>query len=91
VKKMESHNLIEVIEFCRANRLPGEIVGRWVWVRFADKPEPGTRELLKGFGFRFVGRRAAWAHNCGHYCKQGVGDPRVKYGCKPILDDAKVA
>lgn len=87
----EKHNLVDVIEFCRANGLPGEIVGRWVWLRFDAKPGLEVLDLIKSFGFRWVHRRGAWAHNCGHYCKQGVGDPRVKYGCKPILDDAKVA
>jgi len=87
----EQHNLIEVVEFCRVHNLPGEIVGRWVWVRFTDRPGLGVRELLKGFGFRFVSRRAAWAHACGHPCRQGVGDPRLKYGCRAILDEIKVA
>ena len=88
----EQHNLIEVVEFCRVHNLPGEIVGRWVWLRFGAKPGPEVRELIKSYGFRWVNRRGAWAHNCGHYCKQGVGDPRLKYGCRAILaDDAKVA
>jgi len=43
----EQHNLIEVVEFCRVHNLPGEIVGRWVWLRFGPKPGPVYLRDLK--------------------------------------------
>ena len=76
----EKHNLIEVIEFCRANHLPADVVGRWVWIRFNEKPGQEVRDLLKSFGFQWIQKRGQWAHNCGHYSRAGQGDPRFKYG-----------
>lgn len=80
----EEHNLIEVIEFCRTNRLPADVVGRWVWLRFTEKPADEVRELIKDYGFRWVRLRNAWAHNCGHWSKRGHQDPRFKYGAVPV-------
>lgn len=77
-------NLIQVIEFCRRHSLPAEVVGRWVWLRFDSKPSAETRDLLKAAGFRWVNIRKAWAHNCGHFSRHGVGDPRSKYGAIPV-------
>ena len=63
MEKLE--NIIEVLEFCRTWSLPGRVVGRWVWIEFADKPDKDTRDRLKAAGFRWSHRRGQWAHNCG--------------------------
>jgi hypothetical protein len=76
--------LIDVIVFCKANELPAEVVGRWVWLQFAEKPSEETRNLLKAAGFRWVHKRGMWAHNCGHFSRHGHGDPRAKYGSVPV-------
>ncbi len=55
----------EVISFCRKFGLQAELVGRWVWVSFAEKPDEAMRKALKDFGFRWSVRRRKWAHNCG--------------------------
>jgi len=81
---MEQHNLIDVVEFCRLRHLNAEVVGRWVWVQFESKPSAEIREELKAFGFRWVGRRGKWAHNCGHPSRHGKGDPRFKYPTRPV-------
>jgi hypothetical protein len=83
-------NLIQVITFCKAHDLPAEVVGRWVWLEFESKPSQEIRDLLKGAGFRWVAKRGKWAHNCGHHCRHGAGDPRAKYGAVPVgqFDDA---
>jgi len=31
--------LPDVLEFCKANGFPADLVGRWIWIRFDEKPE----------------------------------------------------
>jgi len=64
--KSESKSIIEVLEYCKANGLPARVVGRWVWIKFDDKPSSEIRAGLKAIGFRWSRRRGQWAHNCGH-------------------------
>jgi len=82
----ETHNLIEVVEFVKANSLSpfAEIVGRWVWLTFPDKPSADVRGQIKDFGFRWIQKRGRWAHNCGHYSMGSVHDPRNTYGAIPV-------
>ena len=89
--KKGTHNLIEVVEFCRSHRFhQAEIVGRWVWISFDGKPNAEVRQSLKDFGFVWIAKRGRWAHNCGHPSRHGQGDPRNKYGVVPI-EQAEVA
>jgi len=81
----EQHNLIEVTEFCKQNGFhQAEIVGRWIWISFDEKPSDTIRQKLKDYGFRWIKRRGRWAHNCGHPSKRGKIDPRFKYGHIPV-------
>ena len=77
-------NLVEVIRFCKEHDLPADVVGRWVWIRFEQKPSEETRALLKAAGFRWIHKRGQWAHNCGYFCHHGHGNPRYKYGEMPV-------
>lgn len=77
-------NLIDVARWCDARGLPASIVGRWVWIRFPEKPNGETRAALKAVGFRWVKRRGEWAHNCGHPTGRGKCNPRWKYGELPV-------
>jgi len=88
-----NHSIIEVIEFCRENNLPADVVGRWVWVNFTTKPSAEIRQSMKDYGFRWSSRRGEWAHNCGHPTTRGRCMPRVKYGAVPVskVDMADVA
>lgn len=81
-----THNLVEVIEFVRAQGLSqyAEIVGRWVWLSFPDKPSADVREQIKAYGFRWIQKRGRWAHNCGHPSTGGIADPRFTYGSVPV-------
>jgi len=87
------HGLGEVVKFCQEHDLPGEVVGRWVWVRFPGKPSEEVRFLLREAGFHWSGKRKAWAHDCGVPSKPGHGDPRWKYGVVSVsqfnLEDEK--
>lgn len=74
-----THNLIEVVEFCKEHQLDAEVVGRWVWITFQSKPDADTRNMLKSFGFRWSPRRGKWAHNCGHPSRSSTGNPWLKY------------
>lgn len=76
----------DVIEFCKVNDIPADIVGQWIWVKFESKPPVDTRDLLKGAGFRWVRKRGQWAHNCGVRTRAGKENPRHKYGERSIHD-----
>jgi hypothetical protein len=73
-------NLIDVARWCDQHGLPGHVVGRWVSIRFPEKPDADTHAALKAVGFRWVKRRGEWAHNCAHPSTRGTCDPRWKYG-----------
>ena len=87
-------DLADVIEFCKVHGFPADVVGRWVWIKFDEKPDTETRDLLKSAGFRWVRIRGQWAHNCGYHSRRGKGNPRYKYGSIPVSaitrDDMKV-
>ena len=59
------HSIIEVLEFCQAEKLPARVVGKWVWIQFESKPSAEIRAGLKSMGFRWSRRRSQWANNCG--------------------------
>lgn len=61
----QEHSIIEVLEFCQVRGLPARVVGRWVWIKFDNKPTADVRQALKDYGFRWSRRRGQWAHNCG--------------------------
>lgn len=76
--------LDDVIEFCLHHRFKAEVVGRWVWVTFDEKPDHETLKALKDFGFHWSPRREKWAHNCGVPSQPGSGNPWDKYLHYPI-------
>jgi hypothetical protein len=74
----------QAVAFCREHKLEAEIVGAWVWVTFAEKPDEAMRQLLRDFGFRWSARRRKWAHNCGTPSRAGKGNPWEKYSVQPV-------
>ncbi len=75
---------LEIVQWCAAEHIPAELVGRWVWVEFPTKPDAGTLAKMKARGFRWVKTRGRWAHDCGFKSRRGKGDPRDKYGAEEI-------
>ena len=65
----ESKTILEVLEYCQRYDLPARVVGKWVWIDFAEKPDAETRQGLKDFGFRWSPRRKQWSHSCGTPCR----------------------
>jgi len=64
-----------------------EIVGKWVWIQFADKQPPQVTRVLAELGFHWNNRRQLWQHPCGPVdVEASTTDPRTKYGSsRPAL------
>ncbi len=79
-----------VAAWAATRQLPAAIVGAWVWVTFADKPDTATRDALKTAGFHWNRKRGCWQHACGVKRRYSPGtDPRRTYGSIPVdADDA---
>jgi hypothetical protein len=58
-----------------------EVIGRWVWIQFADKQPVEVTRALAEFGFHWNRARRAWQHPCGRFYPRGShpGDPRAKH------------
>ena len=58
-----------------------EVVGRWVWIQFADRQPNEVTRILAELGFHWNDARRAWQHPCGLYRHEAASfDPRKKYG-----------
>ena len=57
-----------------------EVVGKWVWVQFAEQPAAEIRQQLAQLGFHWNRERQAWQHPCGAFSKGSPADPHEKYG-----------
>src|SRR5215469_5450150 len=42
-----------------------EVVGKWVWIQFADRQSPKVTMVLSELGFHWNNTRQAWQHPCG--------------------------
>jgi hypothetical protein len=57
-----------------------EIVGKWVWIQFAEKQPREVTAVLAQLGFHWNNKRQLWQHPCGTYRDEAsVYDPRKKY------------
>lgn len=57
-----------------------EVVGRWVWVQFAEKQPREVTAALAQLGFHWNNKRQLWQHPCGTWRDEAsVYDPRRKY------------
>ena len=57
-----------------------QVVGKWVWVQFADKQPPEVTSVLAQLGFHWNNKRQVWQHPCGVLTEGSPDDPREKYG-----------
>jgi len=57
-----------------------EVVGRWVWIQFAEQPAVEIRQQLAQLGFHWSNARQAWQHPCGLYRHEAATlNPRKVY------------
>jgi hypothetical protein len=63
-----------------------EVVGKWVWIQFADKQPSQITAALAQLGFHWNNLRQAWQHPCGALTKGSQTDPREKYGSYSAAD-----
>jgi hypothetical protein len=58
-----------------------EVVGKWVWVRFAEKQPSEITSALSELGFHWNNVRQTWQHPCGTITDERADyDPRKRYG-----------
>ncbi|MBI5385966.1 MAG: hypothetical protein HZA90_14910 [Verrucomicrobia bacterium] len=57
-----------------------QVVGKWVWIQFADKQPPQVTAVLAQLGFHWNNKRQVWQHPCGVLTEASPDDPRDKYG-----------
>jgi len=58
-----------------------EVVGKWVWIHFADKQPREITAALAELGFHWNSERQSWQHPCGTIPgKSATYDPRQRYG-----------
>jgi hypothetical protein len=81
-RSLDTESLLSVIR----NRAPrffdlAEVVGKWVWIHFADKQPVEVTRALAELGFHWNRTRQTWQHPCG--LQRNVAatyDPRARYG-----------
>lgn len=58
-----------------------EVVGKWVWIQFADKQPSEITRVLAELGFHWNNNRQTWQHPCGTIDDERADyDPRKRYG-----------
>ncbi|HEY0549374.1 MAG TPA: hypothetical protein VGF13_07195, partial [Verrucomicrobiae bacterium] len=57
-----------------------EVVGKWVFVTFAEKQPREVTAALSELGFHWNNTRVCWQHPCGTLAERTPRDPREKYG-----------
>lgn len=68
-----------------------EVVGKWVWIQFADKQPVEVTRVLAELGFHWNRTRQTWQHPCGlHRNIAATYDPRRRYGSYFAADFARV-
>jgi hypothetical protein len=60
-----------------------QVVGKWVWIQFAEKQPPQVTAVLAQLGFHWNNKRQCWQHPCGVLTEGSPDDPREKYGSTP--------
>jgi hypothetical protein len=59
-----------------------EVVGKWVWIQFAEKQPTAVTRVLAELGFHWNKSRQSWQHPCGLFRDKSPRiDPREKFAC----------
>ena len=56
-----------------------QVVGKWVWIQFAEKQPPTITAELSQLGFHWNRKRQVWQHPCGNFRTGTHRDPREIY------------
>jgi hypothetical protein len=56
-----------------------QVVGKWVWIQFAEKQPPTVTAELARLGFHWNRKRQVWQHPCGNFRTGTHRDPREMY------------
>jgi hypothetical protein len=56
-----------------------QVVGKWVWIQFAEKQPPTVTAELSQLGFHWNRKRQVWQHPCGNFRTGTHRDPREMY------------
>jgi len=80
--------IVQVLDYLTTHDLSqfAQVVGRWVWVEFEEKPSAEIRTGLLEVGFHWNKKRGCWQHPCGHECVHSPADSwylKSKYGTVP--------
>ena len=81
-RSLDTESLLSVLR----NRSPrffelAEVVGKWVWIQFADKQPVEVTRTLAELGFHWNRTRQTWQHPCGMQRDVAANyDPRTRYG-----------
>ena len=68
-----------------------EVVGKWIWIEFAEAPAQQIRAELSQLGFHWNGKRQAWQHPCGQFTAGTPNEPREKYASYFPADSQRAA
>jgi hypothetical protein len=64
-----------------------EVVGKWVWIKFAEKQPSNVTMVLSELGFHWNNNRQTWQHPCGTTLVEAATyDPRKRYGSYFAVD-----
>ena len=66
IRSLDTEKLLALLR----NEVPSfyaltEVVGQWVWIRFADKQPSEVTRVLAELGFHWNRIRETWQHPCG--------------------------
>ena len=81
-RKLETEKLLALLRSETPNFFElAEVVGKWVWIQFADKQPSEVTRVLAELGFHWNNTRQTWQHPCGTIADERADyDPRRRYG-----------
>jgi hypothetical protein len=78
-RTLPTQTVVERLASIPAAAQAASVVGKWVWVQFAEQPAAEIRQQLSQLGFHWNANRQAWQHPCGKFSLSRNTDPHEKY------------